>query len=169
MIHPWTTRRKAAGITQLEMADLLGVSRHMVIRLEQSLYHEPSAMILGNLETVLNENGQILRREYLEYVQDMRTLFKVDHLNFKDFFRNGYSGTTHPLVYYRLSYDLSRMGFCKGLCLDYGPITDYEHNKQRGLPLELKLASESIGWEYVDLEEAVTIWRADGRADRLAG
>jgi DNA-binding XRE family transcriptional regulator len=166
MKHPWAVRREKFDLTQNEVALTIKVNRQTVIRLEQSLFHQPSIEVLTAFSSLYSTPIGELVEEYNEYVQFQRGAFAGKYPDFKQM-RN-YSGLEHPLVSYRESIDLSRLGFCRGLCLDYYPIVQYEANKQRGLPLELKLACEDMKWDWSILEEEVVLWRQSGRADRWA-
>lgn len=166
MRHPWVTRREGLMLTQLEVANYLQLNRQSVIRLEQGLFHSPSVEVLVGLGALYSAPVGDLIREYDDFVKATRETFAGRYPDFR-FLRN-YSGLTHPLVAYRESNDLTRMGLCRGLCLDYGPVADYEYNKQRGIPLELKRACEDIKWDWSILEEEVVLWRQSGRADKRA-
>lgn len=165
MRHPWATRRERAGFTQDSVAGLLGVNRQTVIRLEQSLFHAPSVEVLVKLGEYYSVPIGDLIEEYNEYVQFQRGVFAGKYPNFS--MLNNYQGVEHPLVSYRLSLDLTRLAFCRELCLDYGPVSDYERNIQRGIPLELIRACSDMYWDYAPLESAVAEWRSSGRADAI--
>lgn len=164
-VHPWAKRRSRAGYTQLEVAEYLNVTRQYVIRLEQSLFHEPPDNIVMELAGFYTTSPAELIAEYRAFVTERRAEFRQKHQSFKAVLGD-YKGLQHPLVYYREINDLSRMAFCKGLCLDYGPVSDYETNKQRSMPMIIKLAAQEIYWSYEPLELAVAEWRKDGRADK---
>lgn len=166
MSHPWVKHRSRVGFTQLEVAEYLMVTRQYVIRLEQSLFHEPPGDILLMLAQLYTISPGELAAEYGAFVKTQREEFRSEYQSFKEVLTEDYRGLVHPLKYYRESQSLSRMAFCKGLCLDYGPISDYETNKQRAIPMIIKLAAEEVNWNYEPLELAVKNWRRDGRADR---
>jgi transcriptional regulator with XRE-family HTH domain len=168
MKHPWALRRIAVNKTQMDIADLLNVSRQTVIRLEQSLFHTVTVDNLNRLSLVFNSDPSELMSEYRSYITETRSEFRGRFPSFKEVLGSGgkgYTGSHHPLVYYREFNHLSRMQLCKGLCLDYGPVSEYEANRQRGLPVIIKLAAQEIYWDYAPLESAVSEWRSDGRAD----
>jgi len=164
MRHPWATRRERAGYTQESVSLELNVNRQTVIRLEQGLFHQPSEEVLVKLGELYDVPLGVLIEEYNEYVQNQRVVFAGKYSDFR--ILNNYQGREHPLVSYREALDLSRLAFCRALCLDYGPIADYETNKQRSIPLELIRASNDMMWDYAPLESAVAEWRSSGRADK---
>jgi DNA-binding XRE family transcriptional regulator len=166
MRHPWATRREQAGFTQENVSLELKVNRQTVIRLEQSLFHQPSVEVLTKLGELYAAPVGDLIEEYNEYVKEQRGEFAGRHPDFSVMVN--YSGLKHPLVAYRESLGLSRMGLCRGLCLDYYPLFQYEANKQRGLPLELKRACEDMKWDWTKLDREVVLWRLSGRANKLA-
>jgi transcriptional regulator with XRE-family HTH domain len=167
LTHPWSSRRKELGLTQAALGKELFVSRHMVIRLEQSLFAEPPPGLLNRLGLVFDEDCTELLREYHSYVRLTRRLFATKNQSFKVVFGGleGYEGLTpylqeqHPLEFYRETQSLSRIGFCKGLCLHQDPINDYEKNRQRDLPAQLYEACSFIGWNIEPLTLAVKDWR----------
>lgn len=160
-MHPWARIREDRCLTQLEVSSILNVTRQTVIRLEQSLFHSPSEVILKELSCLYEVSEQELIEEYNEYVQQTREKFGEKYPNFN--MLHSYNGNQHPLVYYREEVDLTRMGLCKGLCLDYGPVADFEYNKQRAIPEGLIVACQDIGWDYGILEKAVKRWRVKWR------
>lgn len=165
MRHPWVVHRERKVLTQEAIASELNVNRQTVIRLEQSLFHSPSDEVLEALSRIYGVSQLELRLEYDEYKMYQRALFKSDHKSFW-LALAGYEGAEHPLVWYREQYELSRLAFCRALCLDYSPVADYEANKQRSIPLELMLACNEMSWDYLPLEKAVSDWRLKGHADK---
>ena len=166
--HPFAVRRTKANLTQVDLADLLSVTRHMVLRLEQGLFSYIPPGILRELSGIYLCTTAELEMEYRGFVNEKRDEFKRTHPSFKEIFADqNYTGDEHPLIYYRETLKLSRIGLCKGLCLHPDPITDWEHNKQRGVPAQLKQACSDIYWDYAPLESAVAMWRMDGRADAI--
>jgi len=139
------------------------VSRHMVIRLEQSLF--PSPLHSEALSDLYSVDQELLISEYYRYIKTTRLEFSSRYPPFSEVLYH-YSGSTHPLIYYRERFGLSRIGLCKGLCLHNDPITNYEKNDQRGVPQQLIIACNSIEWDYGPLENAVNEWRIAGHADR---
>lgn len=165
-IHTWSSYRVAAGYTQQSIADKVGVSRHMIVRLEQCLFTEPPRRFLDQLGYYYNVPVSDLIKAYHGLVAEKRELFKNEYMSFKEVLR-GYEGYTNPLVYYREVQKLSRIGFCKKLCLHPDPIRDYEINDQRGVPQQLRVACNDISWDYGYLESAVSEWRISGRYKRV--
>ena len=47
--HPWAKWRRAAGLTQAQVAERLNVTRHYIIRLEQSLFWHPPDSLMARL------------------------------------------------------------------------------------------------------------------------
>jgi transcriptional regulator with XRE-family HTH domain len=162
-----STFRDRINITQAALAERLNVSRHYYIRLEQGLYHEIPSEILGELSRWFGVTETELSSVYRTFQRTTREQFRDSHESFKKVLAS-YGGLRHPLIYYRETERLTRMGLCRGLCLHYDGVTQYEANKQRGLPLDLKIACGDIYWDYAYLETAVSEWRQDGRADRAA-
>lgn len=174
LLHPWAKYRSNAGFTQSEVASYLSVSRHYVIRLEQSLFWRPPSEILIKLGELYGIELGAFEESYYSFVRLKREEFGGAHLAFEQVFSDwdmydseGYKGRKHPLVFYREAYELSRMGLCKGLCLHYDPISEWEMNKQRGIPDQLKEACEEIKWDWTPLATAVADWRRRGRADAI--
>lgn len=166
--HPFALRRYRASLTQVDLAERLGVTRHMVIRLEQGLFRLPPDHITQELAEIYGVEQWELIGEYRDWQREKRLEFKRKNPSFKEVFgTEHYLGPEHPLTYYREKLGLSRIGLCKGLCLHPDPITDWEHNKQRGVPSSLKEACGVVFWDYTPLETAVTEWRMDGRADAI--
>lgn len=162
-----STFRDRANMTQEQLAIRLGVTRHYYIRLEQGLYHEIPANILTELSRWFGVAPTEISSAYREYQRERRVIFRDAHHSFKKILY-GYKGLRHPLTYYRAEEKLTRMGLCTGLCLHYDGVTQYEANKQRGLPLDIKLACGDVYWDYSYLGTAVAEWRQDGRADRAS-
>jgi hypothetical protein len=103
---------------------------------------------------------------YYDYVRSTREEFAKSHNSFAVLVPTLVINRKHPLVLYRENYELSRMGLCKGLCLHYDPITEYEANKQREVPEQLKEACEEMKWDWQPLADAVAVWRRLGYADK---
>lgn len=164
--HPWSVIRRDLKLTQLEVAKKLNVDRQTVIRLEQGLFHAPSEEVLERLAELYDTDPQELLNDYWDYVTRTRQEFMEKYPSFSDILRNPYVSKEHPLVLYRELNGLTRMGLCKGLCLDYAPVADYEYNKQRSVPESLVKACQEIGWDCEILNKAVADWRILGYADK---
>jgi transcriptional regulator with XRE-family HTH domain len=165
-VHTWASYRVNSGYTQQGIADKIGVSRHMIMRLEQGLFAEPPRRFLDLLGFYYDVPTSDLIKSYHALVKHKRETYSVEYRSFSDVLK-GYIGFTNPLVYYREVQNLSRIGFCKRMCLHPDPIRDYEINMQRGIPLQLINACNSIQWDYAPLESAVTEWRISGRYRRV--
>lgn len=159
--HPWSLRRNDRGFTQESLADSIGVTRHMVLRLEQGLFAEPPPDLLVKIGFRLDASLPELLEEYFAYVKDARNYFREHNLSIERALKHYLveKEDVHPLVFYREMQDLSRIGLCKGLCLHQDPIRDYENNQQRGVPSQLVAALKEINWPVEPLEEAVKEWR----------
>ncbi len=167
--HPWARYRRNMGLTQSSVADRVGVTRHYIIRLEQSLFWHPSDSLLVRLSILYDIELGEFEESYYRYVRDTREEFARTHSSFEALFGSGLRSLVwdkHPLVIYRERHGLSRMGLCKGLCLHYDPVSEYEANKQRDIPAQLVEACDDIKWDYQPLVSAVAEWRISGRADR---
>lgn len=167
--HPWARYRRNAGFTQAEVADRMHVTRHYIIRLEQSLFWHPTDSLMVKLAMLYDVELGEFEESYYRFVRDTRETFAKTHSSFESLFGSGLRPLVfnkHPLVIYRERHGLSRMGLCKGLCLHYDPISEYEANKQREIPAQLIEACEEIKWSYAPLVRAVAEWRISGRADR---
>lgn len=162
MSHPWAVLRRQRGFTQLEIASILGIERLSVIRLEQGMFGHVNKEVLLKLAKVYDAPEGLLLQEYRGFQRETRQHFAATHNDWR-LLRN-YTGRKHPLIYYRTYYELSRNGLCRGLCLDYGPISEYETNRQRTIPEIIKIASEDMRWDWTALESAVLEWRASGRS-----
>jgi len=165
-VHTWASYRVAAGYTQAEIAATIGVSRHMIVRLEQALFTEPPRRFLDQLGWYYGVSTKDLISSYHQLVKNKRETFANEYQSFKEVL-SGYAGYTNPLVFYRESQGLSRIGFCKRICVHPDPIRDYENNDQRGVPQQLRVACNAIEWDYAPLEDAVTTWRISGRYRRI--
>ncbi len=166
--HPWARYRHSVGLTQEEVANKLYVTRHYVIRLEQSLYSDPDRLLVLKLAEMYGVEVGIFQEAYYQYVRDTREEFAKTHESFETYFRYGNPfPKLHPLISYRRSYDLSRMGFCKGLCLHYNPMSNWEVNDQRHIPEQLIAACKEINWKTEPLDEMMRNWRHDGYADAI--
>lgn len=162
MRHPWSILRSRAGDSQAELADMLNITRHSVLLIESgvlnpSLEHSIAVAEWYDvpLETLLSEYRMFISWKRIEFAD-----------KYNDFsILEGYSGMTHPLVYWRRNQSLSRIGMCKGLCISQGPINEYENNRRRGVPGDFEEAIMEIGWDLEWLNEAVKEWRLSGRAD----
>jgi transcriptional regulator with XRE-family HTH domain len=169
--HPWGRYREQAGFTQSEVAELTGNTRHYIIRLEQGLFWHPPDSLLVRLAGLYKIDLGTFEASYYEYVRETRSRFAKEYESFSGYFGilpRPYNKIEHPLVRYRLANNLSRAGLCKGLCLHYGLISDYEANKQRDLPEQLQEACDEIKWDTTALVNAVAEWRKSGRADSAA-
>ena len=167
-VHPWAKYRKSAGFTQAQAADRVGVTRHMIIRLEQSLFwHPPQDSVLVKLSTLYDIELGTFEMAYYQYVRDRREEYAKTHKDFDTILAKREFPKLHPLVEYRSFYELSRMGLCKAICLHYDPISEWEMNKQRSIPDQLKEACEEMQWSTELLEDEVSKWRRFGYADKL--
>lgn len=155
--------RREVNLTQAEVGNLLSIERLSIIRYEQGMFGHLSDELLDSLSQIYKVDQDLLIMEYRGYQRESRLEFAAQHTNWREALR-GYEGYTHPLIYYREAYELSRNQLCKHLCLDYGPISKYEANVQRALPEALRIASEDMRWDYTGLESAVIEWRASGRS-----
>lgn len=160
-IHPWAQIREDRCLTQLEVSKHLKVTRQTVIRLEQGLFHSPSETVLNELADLYETSKGEMLEDYYIYVRVTRTEFGDRYSNFDSL--KTYLAPAHPLESWRLDQELSRMGLCKGLCLDYGPVADFEYNRQRAIPEGLILAAKQINWDLEPLEDAVKRWRVKWR------
>lgn len=164
--HPWARYRSVAGFTQAEVAERLGVTRHYIIRLEQSLFWHPPDSLMVKLAGLYDIELGEFEMQYYNYVRKQREAFGREKVSFKEFFLGeAVFLKIHPLVRYRAAWELSRMGLCKAICLHYDPISEYEMNKQRDVPEQLKEACEEMKWDWEPLAEAVAQWRRLGYAD----
>lgn len=166
-MHPWAGYRKDRLLTQQQVANELGIERLSVIRLEQGMFNNIAADTLTQLAHLYGRAPDELLEVYHGYQEVTRLEFSSTHASWKGL--RAYEGPAHPLIYYREFHELSRNELCKGLCLDYSPISDYETNKQRTIPMILKQVSEEIHWDYTELESSVLQWRASGRSAQNAG
>jgi transcriptional regulator with XRE-family HTH domain len=164
--HPWSVIRRDLALTQLEIARALNVDRQTVIRLEQGLFHSPSSEVLEKLSGIYETDPQELLNDYWDYVTRTRQEFMEKYPDFAAVLSDPYTHKEHPLVLYREVNSLTRMGLCKGLCLDYAPVADFEYNRQRSIPESLLKACREIGWDCTVLEKAVADWRILGHADK---
>lgn len=149
------------NLTQAEVANYLDVTRHMMIRLEQALFAEPPPLALIKLSNLYCISEEELLESYHKYQVDSRLAFAATHSNF-DLLWN-YSGSEHPLIYWRTSEDLSSVGLAKGLCVHQGLLYAYEANKQRDLPEDFSNAISFIDWDLLPLTTAVAAWRIKWR------
>lgn len=163
-MHPWTRFRRDVNLTQAAVGNALNIDRLSVIRYEQGMFGHLSDVLIGQLADIYKVDPDLLILEYREYQRLTRLEFKFAG-NPSWRYVSGYQGRAHPLIYYRDAAGLlSRNALCRGLCLDYGPVSNYEANKQREIPQAIKVASEDIGWDWAYLESAVLEWRASGRS-----
>lgn len=162
MMHPWAKMRRKRNLTQVEVGNILGMDRLSVIRYEQGMFGHLSDSLIDSLSDLYKEDADLLILEYRGYQRLTRLAFAEQYPDWK--FVRGYTGLDHPLIYYRNNIGLSRNALCKGLCLDYGPVSEYEANKQRSLPLSIKVASEDMRWDWTILDSAVSEWRSSGRS-----
>jgi len=165
--HPFARHRRNKHLTQVAVADYIGskigsFGRLSVIRLEQGMFGVISDDVLESLSELYDESKDLLEQEYRGYQREQRQEFRLHHPDWR--YLSGYQGKLHPLIYYRTQTGLTRNGLCKGLCLDYGPISDYEHNNQRTIPQIIKIASEDMRWDWTYLEREVLEWRSSGRS-----
>lgn len=165
MLHPWAKMRRAVNLTQADVASILGIERLSVIRYEQGVFGHLSDELIDSISEIYKVDQDLLVMEYRGFQREHRLEFKATHASWQEILKD-YEGLKHPLIKYREYYSLSRNGLCKGLCLDYGPISSYEANKQRSVPAIIVQASEDIGWDWAYLESAVSEWRSSGRSSR---
>jgi len=165
MKHPWALYRQDRNLTQQQVANQLGIERLSVIRFEQGMFNHINTETLTELAHLYGRDPDELLEVYQQYQAAQRQEFAATHSQWRDILRN-YEGLLHPLIHYREHYELTRNGLCKELCLDYGPIAEYENNKQRAIPEILRTVSEEMHWDYTGLESAVIEWRASGRSSQ---
>ena len=154
--------RRDVNLTQQEVGNRLGIDRLSIIRYEQGMFGHLSDELVDSLSQLYRVDQDLLIMEYRGYQREQRLRFAAQYSNFN--WLQTYKGRKHPLIYYREYYKLSRNGLCKGLCLDYGPVSNYEMNKQRAIPESIKIACEDMHWDWTYLESAVLEWRASGRS-----
>lgn len=166
MKHPWAVYRERVNLTQVQVAERIGVERLSIIRYEQGMFGSLNTETLSELAHLYHKDPEQLSEVYHEFQRLQRQEFAATHSPWIDILRN-YEGLDHPLKHYREYYELSRNAFCKALCIDYAPVTDYENNKQKTIPSVLKDVSEEMRWDYTGLESSVLEWRASGRSARI--
>lgn len=154
--------RRSKNLTQIEVAGVLGITRHMLMRIEQGIYTD--LVHYEELANIYEMEVEELQKLYRKQVQNTRDQFALKYPDFKTVLKD-YSGTIMPLTFYRNTLQLTQIGFCKGLCVHPDPIRDYELNEQRGIPMQLVIACNSVSWDYGALESAVVDWRISGRAN----
>lgn len=162
-MHPWAKFRRAVNLTQAELGSIIGVERLSIIRYEQGMFGHLSDELIDSISEIFKVDKDLLIMEYRGYQREHRLEFAATHSKWAITLL-GYQGLTHPLIYYRMAEGLSRNQLCKGLCLDYGPISAYEANKQRAVPEIIKIASDDVHWDWTYLEGAVSEWRSSGRS-----
>lgn len=162
MTHKWILYRRRTGLSQERLAELLDVSRHYVIRLEQGIYRRPSKETLAKLASILRVTEAQLLSDYFEFQREKRKEFAEKFENFNSL--TAYSGTKHPLVYWRETQGLSRIGLCKELCIHQDSLRDYELQLQTHIPEQLEEALNQINWPIETLVNAVREWKLSGRA-----
>lgn len=161
-MHPWAKMRRDVNLTQANVGAALGIDRLSVIRYEQGMFGHLSDDLVDALCSLYKVDADLLVMEYRGYQRETRQSFKENHEPFTVL--KNYVGKEHPLVHYRWFYSISRNQLCRGLCLDYGPVSNYESNTQRSVPEAIKIASEDMGWDWTYLEGAVSEWRSSGRS-----
>lgn len=165
--------RKEAGLTEQELADLAGITRHAVLRNEQMLYTRPSTEIVNCLSDLTDTHPQDILEDYdadrigrIHLTSTMLSKHRPSTLaeiaDVQSVCERLLSAANHPAVGKNISpfqhfrealfsyYNLptSRIQFCIHLCLHPAVVTRYETNwplNSGKMPTAVGNALETIG------------------------
>lgn len=159
--HPWAEIRKSKGMSQASLAASLDVSKEHVGRVEQGVFRKAPAEIITYLSVTFNINYTYLEESYYEYQLNTRKLFAEKYQSYMDVRPTDWS---NPIEAYYKSQGLSRVGLCKGWCVHPASLADYQKNRQRNAPADVKRAFKVMsginnGWDIEQLEIDMDKWR----------
>lgn len=156
--NPLRIAREATGLSQGRLAELLGVSRHFILRVEQGLYEDVPPAV-GNFFS----NPDLIY-EYHRWQNTRRRLSAEDKdlaLN-DNFFNFHYRGYRHPLIAWRSENAnlIARMTFCRAYCLQPAIVERFERGKTASVPGPV---ANGLGKVYPNavsgIEYAYLTWR----------
>jgi DNA-binding XRE family transcriptional regulator len=143
--NPIRVARKERGWTLKEMAAKAGVHVQALYLNECGCYPHVLPSVLRLMVHVLDRNPAQVEKEYNKFVADKRLTFGGDHaLNFYTLDHLG-EPRIHPLLAFRDSLRLSRMGFAKAICVQPTMLYNVENCQARRLPSELLKALKDAG------------------------
>lgn len=123
---------------------------------ECGVYNEIPPTILDHLSS-LGEDATLVTQHYHEFVSQQRAAFSAKHK--KHFTLEGLgvpTRTQSPVEHFRRTLGLSRLGFCKSLCVQPGVLYRVEHGKSRSLPQQVRDALREVGMADSLIEELDT-------------
>lgn len=152
MKSPILSFREAEQLTQQQLADEAGINLQAVFLCEKGVYPEVLPALLKTMR-IHGYKGPI-QTEYQTFVHEKRVEFGIRHdLSSWRVSDLGPPVGHHPLVKVRLQLDLSRMKFCKDLCVHPAQELRVERGKAYTMGEQLMQALLVAGLEQPVLDE----------------
>lgn len=173
--NPFKLIRVHAGLSQQNLANKVGISKHAVLRSEQGMYVEPLPSLLnymcnnfpvGRLSIIQQyERFQVYVRE-----QSGRLLGDIDKEldNWHHHLHNSPSPLSayqlHPLVWLRIIRGYNPTSLAKAICVNQTVVNYFEKNSinQRTVPEQLSHALKDCGYdddELAGFADAYNVYR----------
>jgi len=150
--NPVRQVRREHNLTLQALAEKCNVTLNAVYNQECGVY----PYILGNILMVLvNEYGEeyfSLNERYKEFIKERRLTFldELGPFNYRDI---EVDATLSPIAVFRRSLDLSKMAFCKRLCIQPSLLNRCEAGACQTLPSAIVNALRQVGFEDEGIEE----------------
>lgn len=123
---------------------------------ENGVYAHIPPKILDHLCS-LGESSNVLAQEYAAFISTQRAAFKEKYE--RHFTLEGLGVPTRnrsPVEHFRRTLHLSRLGFCKALCVQPGVLYRMEHGQSRSLPQQVRDALREVGMADTLIQELDT-------------
>jgi DNA-binding XRE family transcriptional regulator len=142
MENPIKTVRTRASRTIKEFAHDCGVHEQAVLLNEQGVYPHILPSVLDHMRSIRNDPQYEL--DYKMFVRDRRR-HNGARFDFAGQTTLGPPEAVHPVVAFRLKFDMSRMKFAKLFCIHPAELDRLEKGKKHGLSEQFKLAMKDAG------------------------
>lgn len=176
--NPFQYLRKLAGISQLGMAKLTGMSRSTIVYIETGQYPHLSDYMITTLYTQCKDRGvdphlaledkygvANIEEAYKQWCEDEREVegykFRTA-INVEDIKRHSEIYRISPFAAYVEYVAGSKQKFCKMLKVSDAAVFRYSKGEAKTMPQTIEDALRQVGCPYVDdLKEMQEEWMAD--------
>jgi len=150
--NPVRVARKANNLTLQRFAEKCKVTLNAVYMQECGLYPYILPKILQVLVNELKQHYYSLTDEYNEFVKETRYNFydKYGPFHYREI---EVDATKSPLTVFRESLKLSKMAFCKNICIQPSILNKVERGIAQTIPEAIQCALLDIGFDMEACEE----------------
>lgn len=151
--NPFRVLRLKQGLSQYQLADRAGVSKHAVLRLEQGMYDKPLPSLIDYFLDTDTLPYQTLIQEYSDFQIATREA-NPRLLGDIAFLLTQCPVGTHPLTYLRLRNKLNPTELAKRLCISQTIIVHFEKRSihQHTVPQQLLEALQDADYSEVEID-----------------